>query len=352
MDKTIKVLVVDDSALVRQVLSTILNAEPDIEVVATCMDPLFARKKIKQLKPDVITLDVEMPRMDGLTFLDRLMRLHPVPVVMISSLTQAGAETTLRALELGAIDFVSKPRVNIAQQLMNDYAQEVVDKVRGAANSKVGVRRVSSRPSETPLAKCGFKTTGTIIAIGASTGGTEAIKQVLTSLPADAPGIVITQHIPEAFAGAFAQRMNRSSKLTVSLAVDGQQILPGHAYIAPGDQHLEVARDGARYVCRLLNSAPVNRHRPSVEVLFNSVAKNVGKNAIAVMLTGMGKDGAVAMLKIRLAGGSTLAQDELTSVVWGMAGEAVKIGAAEQQAPLNQIPLKILQLALHHDQVC
>jgi two-component system chemotaxis response regulator CheB len=348
MNERIKVLIVDDSALVRQVLTAILDAQPDIKVVAACMDPLFARDKIKQLNPDVITLDVEMPRMDGLTFLDKLMRLHPVPVVMISSLTEAGVETTLKALELGAVDYVAKPKINIGQRLMEDYAEEVVSKVRIAARSKVSARRVSAETTLQNLPSLGFRTTEAVIAIGASTGGTEAIKQVLMQLPADAPGIVIAQHIPEAFAGPFAERINRSTRVCVALAKDGQQILPGHAYIAPGDQHLAVVRNGARYVCRLLQTEPVNRHRPSVEVLFDSVAKNVGKNAIAVMLTGMGKDGAQAMLRVRQAGGRTLAQDELSSVVWGMPGECVKIDAAEQQASLHQIPGKLLQMVLQH----
>lgn len=342
MTAPIKVLIIDDSALVRQVLTAIIDAQPDLQVVAACMDPLFAREKIKTLKPDVITLDVEMPRMDGLTFLDKLMRLHPLPVVMISTLTEAGAETTLKALELGAVDYVSKPRSNIGQRLLDDYAEEVVAKIRIAARSRIRPRTLApATPASAPL--LGFRTTETVVAIGASTGGTEAIKQVLTHLPADAPGMVITQHIPESFAGPFAARMDLSSKLAVALARDGQPILPGHAYIAPGDQHLTVGRDGARYVCRLDRRDPINRHRPSVEALFDSLATQVGRNGIAIMLTGMGKDGAEAMLRVRQAGGRTLAQDEASSVVWGMPGEAVRIGAAEQQAPLGQIAFKLLR---------
>ncbi len=344
----IKVLIVDDSALVRQVLTSILDQQADIDVVGACMDPIYAREKIKQLKPDVITLDVEMPRMDGLTFLDHLMRLHPLPVVMISSLTEKGAEATLKALELGAVDFVSKPKSDIGRGLMNDYAEEVVSKVRMAARSRVaGSRRplTASQPvvASAPVAG-GLKTTQSIIAIGASTGGTEAIRVVLEQMPADSPGVVITQHIPEAFAGPFAERVNQTSRLSVALARDGQQILPGHCYVAPGDHHLEVVRSGARYLCRLSHGDPVNRHRPSVEVLFDSVARNVGRNAIAVMLTGMGKDGANAMLRVRQAGGKTLVQDEKSSVVWGMPGACVEVGAADIQVPLTRVVAKVFEL--------
>ncbi len=345
----IKVLIVDDSALVRQVLSHILNEQPDIEVVGACMDPIFAREKIKQLQPDVITLDVEMPRMDGLTFLDNLMRLHPMPVVMISSLTERGAEATLKALDLGAVDYVSKPKSNIGQGLLNDYAEEVVSKVRIAAKSRVFRHRrpvtamVAPNPP-VPASVNRLKTTQSIIAIGASTGGTEAIRVVLEQMPADGPGVVITQHIPEAFAGPFAQRINQLTRMNVALATDGQQILPGHCYVAPGDQHLSVERSGARYLCRLSRADPVNRHRPSVEVLFDSVARHVGRNAIAVMLTGMGKDGAQGMLRIRQAGGKTLVQDEQSSVVWGMPGACVSIGAADIQVPLTRIAARLINL--------
>ncbi len=344
MKKPIKVLIIDDSALVRQVLTKILSDQPDIEVVAACIDPLYAREKIKALKPDVITLDIEMPRMDGLSFLDKLMRLHPLPVVMISTLTELGADATLRALELGAIDFVAKPKSDTRNRLADEYAEEVVAKVRIAANSRVKARQVSARMPPSVLASVGFKATETIVAIGASTGGTEAIKEVLMQMPADAPGIVITQHIPGPFAGPFAKRMDGCCRVSVTLAQSGQQILPGHAYIAPGDQQLQVRRDGARFICHLGSREPVNRHCPSVAVLFDSVAEHAAQNAIAVMLTGMGKDGAEAMLRLRQAGARTIAQDEASSVVWGMPGEAVKIGAAEQQVALQQIPRAILKL--------
>tara|TARA_R110002167_G_scaffold57140_5_gene161982 strand:+ start:1812 stop:2873 length:1062 start_codon:yes stop_codon:yes gene_type:complete len=344
MSEAIKVLIIDDSAVVRQVLTKILGDQPDIEVVAACIDPLYAREKIKALKPDVITLDIEMPRMDGLTFLDKLMRLHPLPVVMISTLTDAGADATLKALELGAIDFVSKPKSDTRNRLTDEYAEEVIAKVRMAAKSRVCTRQVSNTMQPSVLASVGFKTTESIVAIGASTGGIEAIKAVLMQMPADAPRMVITQHIPAPFAGPFAERMNRCCRVSVALAKQGQQILPGHAYIAPGDQHLEVRRDGARFTCHLGSHDPVNRHCPSVEVLFDSVAKHAGQNAIGVMLTGMGKDGAEAMLRLRQTGARTIAQDEASSVVWGMPGEAVKIGAAELQAPLHKIPQIILKL--------
>lgn len=357
MTKKIRVLIVDDSALVRQMLTEILSADREIEVVGTAADPFAARDRIKQLKPDVLTLDVEMPKMDGVTFLANLMRLHPMPVVMVSSLTEKGADITLRALELGAIDFVSKPKVDLAHSLA-DYAEEIIAKVKVAAVAKVralgrdtassmgaimpklsadAVLRKSSTPGH-------FKTTDKIIAIGASTGGTEAIKEVLIRLPADAPGIVITQHIPEAFSGPFASRMNSLSAMNVSEARDGELIIPGYCYIAPGNRHLLVERDGARFVCRLSDGPPVNRHRPSVDVLFRSMAQNVGPNAIGVILTGMGDDGARGLLEMREVGTPTIAQDEKSSVVWGMPGEAVKRGAAEQVLALDRIADALLAL--------
>lgn len=353
MSRKIRVLIVDDSALVRQVLSEILAGDPAIEVVGTAQDPYIARDKIKQLNPDVLTLDVEMPRMDGVTFLRNLMRLRPMPVVMISSLTEKGADITLEALELGAIDFVAKPKLDVATGL-EEYAREICEKVRLAA--EVPVRALGERSSHqavTPAAplsttgsdKSHLKTTEGIIAIGASTGGTEAIRVVLEQLPPDAPGIVISQHIPAAFSRPFAERMHRSSALTVYEASDGQQILPGHVYIAPGDDHLTVERSGARYLCRLDRSAPVNRHRPSVDVMFRSVATQVGANAMGVLLTGMGEDGARGLLEMRQAGAITLAQDEKTSVVWGMPGTAVELGAASFVLPLPQIAGKLMTLA-------
>jgi len=354
----IKVLIVDDSALVRQILTEILTSDRGIEIVGVAQDPLIARDKIKELNPDVITLDVEMPKMDGVTFLKNLMRLRPLPVVMISSLTEKGAEITLEALEIGAIDFIAKPKIDVKDGL-EDYAKEIIAKVKVAANTKVKAytEKKTSTPfmdvapklsadavlSKTHNAKR-FKTTDTILAIGASTGGTEAIKEVLMQLPADAPGTIISQHIPEAFSGPFAERMNKSSAMTVCEAADGQQILPGHVYIAPGSHHLMIVRSGALYLCKLNDGPPVNRHKPSVDVMFRSAAQNVGPNAIGVILTGMGDDGAVGLKEMLDAGAPTMVQDEKTSVVWGMPGEAFKIGATENAYPLNTIAEKIIRL--------
>ncbi|GAB6039404.1 protein-glutamate methylesterase/protein-glutamine glutaminase [Endothiovibrio diazotrophicus] len=351
----VRVLIVDDSALVRQILTETLNADPDVEVVGAASDPYAAREKIKALNPDVLTLDVEMPRMDGLTFLGNLMRLRPMPVVMVSSLTEKGADTTLRALELGAVDFVSKPKVDLAHTF-RDYAEELVAKVKAAAGAHVRTLERTSVPAVVPkysadaVIKQGahprhFRTTDRVVALGASTGGTEAIKEVLIRLPPDAPGMVIAQHIPEAFSGPFAQRMDGCSAVKVFEARDGQQVLPGHVYIAPGSHHLLLARDGARFVCRLSDGPPVNRHRPSVDVLFRSVAQNAGQNAIGVLLTGMGDDGARGLKEMREAGAPTIAQDEKTSVVWGMPGAAVKLGGAGEVLPLLKVAERILQLA-------
>ena len=351
---TIKVIVIDDSALVRKLLTAMLSRAPDIEVVGAASDPYAAREKIKKLNPDVITLDVEMPRMDGLTFLENLMRLRPMPVVMVSSLTQRGADVTLRALELGAIDFVAKPRIDIAGTLA-DYEEELIAKVRVAAGARVQARTgipqraIDERHSTSAVVPAlnlrkMLRTTDRIIAVGASTGGTEAIRELLAEMPADAPPIVISQHIPAAFSKSFAERMNRSSAMAVCEAQHGQQILPGHAYIAPGDRHLLVERDGARYLCRLSNGPHVNRHRPSVDVMFRSVAQNVGPNAVGVLLTGMGDDGARGLKEMLEAGAGTIAQDEASSVVWGMPGSAVKLGAATHVLPLQQIARQVLTL--------
>ena len=357
----IKVLIVDDSALVRQLLSDILNKDRQIEVVGTAPDPLVAREKIKQLNPDVLTLDVEMPKMDGVTFLEKLMKLRPMPVVMVSTLTEKGAEITLQALELGAVDYVAKPKMDLAHSI-EDYAQELVNKVKMASTARVkqlkpsvSVAPTSAESSVAPkysadavisksASRRPLKTTDKIIAIGASTGGTEAIKEVLARLPADTPGIVIAQHIPEAFSGPFAKRMNSSCAMTVYEAEDGQQILPGHVYIAPGHSHLMVHRNGARYECKLNDGPAVNRHKPSVDVLFRSVAQNVGHNALGLILTGMGDDGARGLKEVREAGATTIAQDEKTSVVWGMPGEAVKHDAVDEILPLGKIAKRIMEL--------
>lgn len=352
--RPIRVLIVDDSALVRRILTELMSSEPGIEVVGTAGDAFVAREKIKALTPDVLTLDVEMPRMDGVTFLRNLMRLRPMPVVMVSSLTEHGAEITLEALAVGAVDYLPKPKIDLAATLA-DYREELVAKIRVAAQARV--RRYEERsplvvqPNLTtdavlpPGAPPRLRTTDRIIAIGASTGGTEAIKEVLLDLPADTPGIVITQHIPKAFSAAFARRMNGICPMTVCEAEDGQQVLPGHVYIAPGDQHLLIVRSGARYICKLDAGPPVNRHKPSVDVLFRSVAQQAGRNAIGAILTGMGKDGALGLKEMRDAGCPTIAQDEATSVVWGMPGAAVEAGAAAEVLPLRQIAGRIRGLS-------
>ncbi|MCV6639048.1 chemotaxis response regulator protein-glutamate methylesterase [Candidatus Albibeggiatoa sp. nov. NOAA] len=360
MAKT-KVMVIDDSALIRQMLSNIINAEPDMEVVATAGDPYIARDKIKKFNPDVLTLDVEMPRMDGLAFLRNVMRLRPMPVIMISALTQKGADTTLQALEYGALDFVCKPQLDISQTF-ETYSEEIVGKLRMAARTQVKPLTKYKPPtpssinvppkytadaiiSNSPTRKIQFlKTTDKIIAVGASTGGTEAIKLLLMHMPAHAPGMVISQHIPATFSSSFAKRMNQLSPMTVAEAEDGKAILPGHVYIAPGNFHLLVERDGARYVCRLNEGTPVNRHRPSVDVLFRSVAQNVGPNSVGVILTGMGDDGATGMKEMHEVGAFTIAQDEHTSVVWGMPGEAVKKGGVDKVIPLQEIPHQLMKL--------
>ena len=349
----VRVLVVDDSAVVRQVLTELLAADPEIEVVGTAADPYLAREKIKRLNPDVITLDVEMPRMDGLAFLENLMRLRPMPVVMVSSLTERGADVTLQALALGAVDFVTKPRLGVAQGL-EEYASQIAAKVKGAAKARVQalvrpaqrLEPESPRPAAPMAAR--FRTTDRLIAIGASAGGTEAIRAVLEQMPPDAPAIVLTQHIPGGFSRAFVERLDRHSPMLVREASDGELVLPGHAYLPPGDRHLRVIRDGARWRCRIDGGPPVNRHRPAVDVLFRSVAQNAGPNAVGAILTGMGDDGARGLLEMREAGAPTLVQDEATSVVWGMPGAAVKLGAAEEILPLDRIPARLLELAGSH----
>lgn len=352
-----RVLIVDDSAVVRQLLSEILAADPEIEVVGTASDPYVAREKIKLLKPDVLTLDVEMPRMDGLMFLHNLMRLHPIPVVMISSLTQRGADTTLQALALGAVDFVSKPTLDV-QRGLRGFAEEIITKVKMAARARVrvperpllpapGSTGTQSAPGASALtaARARFRTTDRLIAIGASAGGTEALRVVLEGMPADAPAVVITQHLPASFSAAFAERLDRHSAMAVREASDGEAILPGHAYIPKGGQHLRVIGDGARWRCRIDDGPAVNRHKPAVDVLFHSVAQTAGANAIGAILTGMGDDGARGLLAMRQAGARTLIQDEATAVVWGMPGAAHKLGAAEEIVPLERIAERLLALA-------
>ena len=351
-----RVLIVDDSALVRRLLADILSADPQLEVVGTAQNALQAREKIKELNPDVLTLDVEMPKMDGIQFLRNLMRLRPMPVIMCSSLTENGADVTLEALSLGAIDYVTKPKVDLAHKLQS-YAEEITLKVKAAAGARVRpcldtVKLADLKVSEKLSADAvigkltsprHFRTTEQIVAIGASTGGTEAARELLAQLPPDAPGIVITQHIPVAFSGPFANRLNATCALTVCEAREGQQILRGHAYVAPGDRHLLVVRDGAQYRCQLSDGPEVQRHKPSVDVMFRSVAQSVGPNAIGIMLTGMGRDGAAGMKEMRDVGAYCIVQDEATSVVWGMPGAAWEIGAADIQAPLSGIGAKLMK---------
>ncbi|NYZ63361.1 protein-glutamate methylesterase/protein-glutamine glutaminase [Luteimonas deserti] len=349
--KRCRVLVVDDSAVVRQLLTELLAQDPEIEVVGSAADPLLAREKIKRLNPDVLTLDVEMPRMDGLAFLENLMRLRPMPVVMVSSLTERGADITLQAMALGAVDFVTKPKAGLAQGLA-DYADEIRAKVKAAAGARVRAPAatvqqplVRLEASSAPAVATRFRTTDRLIAIGASAGGTEALRVVLERMPPDAPAIVLTQHIPASFSRPFAERLDRHSQMLVREARDGEMILPGHAYLPPGDHHLRVIRDGARWRCKLDPGPPVNRHRPAVDVLFRSVAQSAGANAVAAILTGMGDDGARGLLELRQAGAPTLVQDEATSVVWGMPGAAVKLGAAQEILPLEAIADRLLALA-------
>ena len=388
--RIIRVLCVDDSALIRELMAEIINAQPDMQVVATAPDPLVARDLIKRHEPDVLTLDVEMPRMDGLDFLERLMRLRPMPVVMVSSLTERGGEITLRALELGAVDFVSKPRLGIRGGML-EYAETIADKIRAAARARVrpagrtvtppsaggaqagtvlsnstqSSQALSSSPlsnsvqsslsqshpcpsslADRPVVAAASRrpllSSEKLIAVGASTGGTEAIRAVLQSLPADAPAILVTQHMPPGFTRSFAERLNGLCRIAVKEAAHGERILPGHAYIAPGDAHLTLSRSGANYVVTLDQRPPVNRHRPSVDVLFDSVARVAGRNAVGVILTGMGRDGARGLLQMREAGAHTIAQDEQSCVVYGMPREAVELGAAENILPLSRISGQLL----------
>jgi two-component system chemotaxis response regulator CheB len=347
----IKVLIVDDSALIRSVMSEIVGSQPDMEVVGVAPDPLVARDLIKQTNPDVLTLDVEMPKMDGLDFLEKLMRLRPMPVIMVSSLTDRGSEITLRALELGAVDFVTKPKLSI-QSGMREYADLIADKIRAAAKAQVKPRRIAPSAghgeSSLPLIRNPLTSSEKLIIIGASTGGTEAIKEFLMQMPSDCPGILITQHMPEGFTRSFAKRLDGICKIAVREAESGERILPGHAFIAPGHSHLMLARSGANYVTQLDQGPPVNRHRPSVDVLFHSAAICAGKNAVGVILTGMGKDGAQGMLEMKNAGAYNFAQDEASCVVFGMPREAIAVGAAHEVGALNALPGMVLgYLAAH-----
>ena len=351
MTKKITVVVVDDSALVRSLLTEIINRQPDMVCIGAASDPIVAREMIRELNPDVITLDVEMPRMDGLDFLSRLMRLRPMPVVMVSTLTEQGADITFRALEMGAVDYVAKPRIGVSSGL-KELATDIVDKIRVASCAQV--RRLVAAPTASaagdtaPAAPAAVRaplprlSTEKLICIGASTGGTEAIREVLIQMPADAPAIVITQHMPPGFTTSFAARLDGLCRIRVAEAQNGQRLLPGHAYVAPGGLHLRVDRSGSNYVAVVEDSEPVNRHRPSVEVLFKSAARVVGPNALGIMLTGMGADGALAMREMKDAGSYNVVQDEASCVVFGMPKMAIQAGAAHEVLPLTQIAHAVL----------
>ena len=344
----IKVLIVDDSRMIRDVLSDILKEHDDIEVVGAAADAFQARDMIKDLEPDVITLDIEMPKMNGLEFLDKLMRAKPMPVVMISAATEKGSEVTFRALELGAVDFVTKPKLN--ESTPEDYGDQIAEKIRAAKSARLRPpRRASLEDTVTfpapvikrPVPK-GIKTSERIIAVGASTGGTEAIREFLVGMPADCPGIVIVQHMPENFTRMFAERLDGLCQITVKEAEHNDPILPGHAYIAPGGKHLWVKRDEGQLLAKLSTEPPMNLHRPSVDFLFMSCAKFLGADAVGVIMTGMGKDGAQGMLKMKEKGSHNIAQDEATSVIFGMPREAIEVDAVHEVVPLGKLREKAL----------
>jgi len=350
--KAVRVLIVDDSALTRKLLTEILRSAPNVDVVGTAVDAFDARDQIKRLAPDLLTLDIEMPGMNGLTFLDNLMRLRPMPVLMLSSLTARGTDATLNALELGAVDFIPKPRLSGIEEL-EEFRDELIEKVHLAARAHLpSVRQNSALETAVSAGVCANVRDAErqIIAVGASTGGVEAIKELLQNLPPDTPGIVIAQHIPPLFSASLAKRLNRTTPWTVSEASNGQPVLPGHAIIAPGDRHLRVYRSDRDFHCRVGRDEPVSRHRPSVDVLFDSVADAAGRDAIGVILTGMGADGAAGMRRLHEAGGRTIAQDEASSVIWGMPGEAIRHGGVDTILPLKDIPAALKRLCLQYEQ--
>ena len=353
--KKISVLVVDDSAVVRKVLSEIITSQPDMELCAAAQDPIFATKYMEKQWPDVILLDVEMPRMDGITFLKKIMKEHPTPVVMCSTLTEKGAETTMQAMSSGAVEIVTKPKIGV-KGFLTESANEIVTAVKAASKAKL---RKTSLKSDSPVSQIKPKlsadamlkssdsaamvrTTERIIAIGTSTGGTSALEKVLTRLPGVSPGIVVVQHMPGAFTAAFANRLNNICQVTVKEATDGESLLPGHVYIAPGDRHMMIKRSGAVYKINVKDGPLVSRHKPSVDVLFRSVAQVAGKNAMGIIMTGMGDDGALGLLEMRQAGSQTLAENESSCVVYGMPKEAVKRGAVEKELHLDEIPQALM----------
>ena len=350
--KRIKVLIVDDSAVIRQTLEKILDSDRDIEVMGTAADPYIAAQKIEKEIPDVITLDVEMPRMDGLTFLKKIMTQHPIPVVICSALTEKGAETTLKAMELGAVDIIQKPRLG-AKGFLEESKIRITDAVKAASKAKLHLLRkpfidVSPKlTADAVIAKAKsqamIQTTDRVVVLGASTGGTEAIRLFLESLPHDAPGMVIVQHMPESFTKAFASRLDSTCKVTVKEAENGDSVLQGRVLIAPGNLHTMLKRSGAKYYVQVKEGPLVSRHRPSVDVLFRSAARYAGSNTIAIIMTGMGDDGAKGMLEIKQAGGYTIAQDEASCVVFGMPKEAIKLGAVKKVTSLTSLPSNLMR---------
>ncbi len=354
--KIIKILIVDDSALVRQSLTSIFEKSKEIEVIGTASDPYIAARKIQKEMPDVITLDVEMPRMDGLTFLRKIMSQQPIPTIIISSLTDRGTQTAIRALELGAVEVISKPRLH-AVEFFNEYKDKITNAIKAASSARVHRRsNINHVPqklsadaiiSKKPLRSM-IKTTEKIVAIGASTGGTEAILNILRELPYDSPGIVVVQHMPEQFTKSFAKRLDELCKISVKEAENNDPIIRGRALIAPGNHHLLIRRSGAKYLVQINDGPPVNRHRPSVDVLFRSTAQYAGNNSLGIILTGMGADGAKGLLEMKDAGAHTIAQDEKTSIVFGMPKEAIKLEAAKQVLPLKQIASSLLKYSSQH----
>jgi two-component system chemotaxis response regulator CheB len=336
----IRVLIVDDSAVVRQILQGALSADPEIEVVGTAPDPFVARDMIVQKRPDVITLDMEMPRMDGMTFLRKLMFYFPLPVIVVSSLTPAGGELAMEALSAGAVEVMCKPG---AAFTVGDMSAELILKIKTAAHARV-TKHAAEEEKATPTTALG-RTTNQVVAIGASTGGTVALEHILTRMPPDAPGTIIAQHMPAMFTKQFADRLNRLSQMDIHEAVEGESVIPGVALVAPGDKHLLLRRSGARYYVSVKDGPLVHRQRPAVDVLFRSVARNAGKNALGVLLTGMGVDGAAGLQEMLQAGAHTIAQDEASCVVFGMPKAAIELGAAEKVLPLKDIPNAILQIA-------
>lgn len=358
MADKIKVLIVDDSALVRHSLAEIISSDHELEVIGVAADPYIAAKKMAEEAPDVITLDVEMPRMDGLTFLRKIMSQHPMPVLIISSLTDRATEMGLRALEYGAVDIITKPQLG-TKEFIEESKIMICDAIKAASKSRIQRHKLSSQPAhvvqpkysadavipKSPLTPMAITTTEKIIAVGASTGGTEALLEFLKAMPVDCPGIIIVQHMPEKFTTSFAKRLNDICKITVKEAQSNDTVLPGQALIAPGNYHTLLKRSGARYYVDVISGELVNRHRPSVDVLFRSTAKYAGANAYGVIMTGMGDDGAKGLLEMKQAGAYTIAQDEKSCVVFGMPREAIKIGAANEVLPLDEIAPSLIQKA-------